>query len=133
LRQTAALFAFALLLVLPGCGTAERERDVSSVTERFHAALGQEDGAAACALLTEETASKLEGQEKRPCDQAILDLELAKGGTVDETRVEVTSAIATLAEGGSAFLDEGPDGWRVAAAGCTPTAPNQPYECELEG
>ena len=44
----------------------------------------------------------------------------------------MTSAHATLAEGGTDFLDEGPDGWRVSAAGCEPTAPSQPYDCELE-
>jgi hypothetical protein len=52
---------------------------------------------------------------------------------VADTRVEITSAIATLAEGGSDFLDEGPGGWKISAAGCEPTLPDQPYECELEG
>ena len=82
--------------------------------------------------LNAETASKLEKQEQKPCAEAILSLELPKGGTVADTRVYVTSALATLAEGGSDFLDEGPDGWRVSAAGCEPTAPSQPYDCELE-
>jgi hypothetical protein len=48
-------------------------------------------------------------------------------------RVEVRSAVMRLAEGGSDFLDEGPDGWRISAAGCEPTTPQQPYDCELEG
>ena len=83
--------------------------------------------------LSQETASKLEQQEKKPCEQAILGLELPKGGTVADTGVYVTSAYALLAEGGADFLDEGPEGWRISAAGCRPTAPEQPYECELEG
>lgn len=103
------------------------------MTERFHAALAASDGAAACDELSEETASKLERQEQRPCEEAILTLELPEGGSVAETRVEVTSAVATLAEGGSDFLDEGPGGWKIAAAGCVPTLPEKPYDCELEG
>ncbi len=128
----AALLACLLALAIAGCGTAEREEDAGAVAQRFHTALEGEDGQAACAALNGETASKLEDQEKRPCEEAILSLELPKGGTVAHTGVYVTSAVTTLEEGGTDFLDEGPDGWRVSAAGCEPTAPSQPYDCELE-
>jgi hypothetical protein len=123
----------ACVLAVAGCGTAERERDAASVAESFHAALEAGDGQAACDQLSEETASKLEQQEEKPCEEAILALELPKGGSVADTRVEITSAVTTLADGDSDFLDEGPDGWKIAAAGCVPTLPDQPYECELEG
>jgi hypothetical protein len=129
----AAAAACLLAIAAAGCGTGERADDAAAVTERFHAALEANDGAAACDQLSEETASKLEQQEKKQCEEAILGLELRKGGTVADTRVDVTSAVATLAEGDSDFLDEGPDGWKIAAAGCVPTLPDQPYECELEG
>ncbi len=128
----AASLTCLLVLALAGCGTAGREVDASAVVQRFHAALEDGDGQAACRALSEATASKLEKQEKKPCVAAILSLELPKGGTVAHTGVYVTSAHATLAEGGTDFLDEGPDGWRVSAAGCEPTAPSQPYDCELE-
>ena len=127
-----ASLACLLALALVGCGTADREDDAGAVAARFHAALEQGDGQAACDQLNEETASKLEKQEKKPCAEAILSLDLPKGGTVADTRVYVTSAFTKLAEGGSDFLDEGPNGWRVSAAGCEPTAPSQPYDCELE-
>jgi len=127
-----ASLACLLALALAGCGTATREDDAGSVAQRFHAALADGDGQAACDELSEETASKLEQQEKKPCEEAILSLELVKGGTVADTRVYVTGALTTLAGGRSDFLDEGPDGWRVSAAGCEPTAPSQPYDCELE-
>jgi hypothetical protein len=39
----------------------------------------------------------------------------------------------SLAEGGTLFLSEAPDGWEIGAAGCRPTAPDQPYDCGLEG
>jgi hypothetical protein len=128
-----ASVACLLALALAGCGTADREDDAAAVAERFHAALESGDGQAACEQLNEETASKLEDQEKKPCEEAILSLELPKGGTVAGTRVYLTSAFATLAEGGVDFLDEALDGWKVSSAGCEPTAPEQPYKCELEG
>jgi hypothetical protein len=128
-----ATVACLLALAVIGCGAGERERDAAVVAERFHAALEEGDGPAACELLAEETASKLEQEEKKPCDEAILALDLPAGGNVAEARVEITSATAALDEGGTDFLDEGPDGWRVSAAGCVPTAPDQPYYCELEG
>jgi hypothetical protein len=131
-RPKAASLACLLALALAGSGTTDRENDAGAVAQRFHAALEAGDGQAACAQLNQETASKLESQEKKPCEEAILSLDLPKGGTVADSRVYVTSAFTTLAEGGSDFLDEGPDGWRVSAAGCEPTAPSQPYDCELE-
>jgi hypothetical protein len=125
--------ACLLAIVVAGCGTGERADDAAAVAERFHAALQSGDGQAACAELSEQTASKLELEEQKPCEKAILTLELPKGGTVAVKRVEMRSAFAGLAEGGADFLDEGPEGWKISAAGCEPTAPEQPYECELEG
>jgi hypothetical protein len=128
-----AVFACLLALPLAACGTADRERDAAAVTERFHAALEAGDGRAACGELSEETAAKLEQQEKKPCGEAILGLELAKGGTVAFRHVEMRSAYTALASGGTDFLNEGPDGWKISAAGCVPTGSDRPYECELEG
>jgi hypothetical protein len=122
-----------LLVLLSGCGTGERERDAALVAERFHAALEAEDGKGACDALSEEATSKLEQQEEKPCEEAILDLDLPSGGAVAHTQVHMTSALTTLAEGGSDFLDEGPDGWRISAAGCDQTVPDHPYRCVLEG
>jgi hypothetical protein len=80
---------------IAACGSGERERDAAAVSERFHAALQAGDGQAACDLLNEETASKLEQQERKPCDQAILGLGLPKGGTVAATGVYVPRAAPT--------------------------------------
>jgi hypothetical protein len=133
-KPRAAVVACLLLASpLAACGTADRERDVAAVTERFHAALEAGDGKAACAELSEETASKLEQQEKEPCEKAILGVELPKGGTVGASGVYVQSAYASLAQGGTDFLSKGPEGWTISAAGCRPRGTQQPYECELEG
>ena len=128
----AALLACLLAVAFCGCATGGREDDAAAVSARFHTAVDAGDGARACALLNPETASKLEKQEQKPCEEAILSLELPPGHTVADASVHVTSAFTTLAEGGSDFLDEGPSGWMVSAAGCEPTAPSQPYDCELE-
>ena len=128
-----AAVACLLAVALAACGTADRERDAARVTERFHAALEANDGQAACGELSEETVSRLEQQEGKPCEEAILGLELPKGGTVTVREVEERSAYTELSAGGADFLDEGPAGWKISAAGCRPTAPDQPYECVLEG
>jgi hypothetical protein len=75
-----ALGAF-LALGSVGCGVSDREPDATAVADRFHAALGRGDGEAACAELSEETASRLEQQEEMPCESAVLALELPRGGS----------------------------------------------------
>jgi hypothetical protein len=116
-----------------GCGASDRESDAAAVAERFHAAIEQRAGGAACEELSEDARGRLEQQERKPCEEAILGLELPRGGTAARTVVYVTTASVSLAEGGTTFLDEFDQGWKVSAAGCVPTAPDQPYECELEG
>jgi hypothetical protein len=131
----AAILALGACLAVAfgGCGASGREADAAVVAERFHAALEQGDGEAACAELNQVTVSKLEQQEETPCEQAVLELDLPRGVAAAEADVYVTSASVALAEGGkTTFLDEGPEGWKVSVAGCTPTAPNLPYDCVLE-
>jgi hypothetical protein len=120
-------------LALAGCGASDRAPDAAAVAERFHEAIGRQDGEAACSELAEETASKLEQQEGGPCEEAILDLEIPGDGRSVETNVHVITASVSLAAGGTTFLDEFADGWKVSAAACVPTAPDLPYDCELEG
>jgi hypothetical protein len=125
--------ALSLLALCPagaGCGRGDAERDSRRTVERFHAAVERGDGEAACRELSEEAASKLEQQERSPCEQAVLTLELG-GGRVIAARVFQTSASAELSEGGTDFLDDTSQGWKLTAVGCAPL-PAQPYECELE-
>ncbi len=124
-----ALVAAGLLAV---CGASDRADDAGTVAQRFQAALAARDGEGACAELSEEAASKVEQQEGSPCEEAILGIELPAGGTAANTSVYVTSASVTLDAGGTLFLDEAANGWEVSAAGCRPTAPELPYECEVE-
>jgi hypothetical protein len=120
-------------LVLSACGAGERGRDAALVAQRFHAALGRDDGRAACKELSAAAASSVERQEKRPCERAVLRLDLPSRAAAASSRVYLISASVHLADGSATFLSEGPAGWKVSAAGCTPTAPDRPYDCELEG
>ena len=104
-----------------------------AVSDRFHVALEARDGAAACAELTQEAAETLEQEEKRPCPVAVLELDLPAGARASRAEVDVLSGYADLPGADVAFLDDGPDGWKVSAAGCTPSSPDHPFDCELGG
>jgi hypothetical protein len=128
----AAVVAVACLSVV-GCGESGEEKDAAAVAERFHAALERDDGRAACEELSATTRSAVERQEKAPCDEAILRLDLPRSAAPEKSRVYLLSASVDLAGGSVTFLNEGPAGWRVSAAGCARSGPDRPYDCELEG
>jgi hypothetical protein len=128
----AAALLFGLAGSVAGCGTAQRADDARAVAERFQTALDRDDGAAACAELSEQTSEALEQQEGSPCEEAILEVELPDGTDFGDAEVDVTSAAVPVLEGGTLFLNEGPGGWEISAAGCSPTAPDLPLDCELE-
>jgi hypothetical protein len=119
---------------LAGCGTTARDTDAAGVSNRFHSALDEGNGAAACRELSLETRKKLERDEGQACDEAILGLDLPAGARAARAKVYVTTALVELqGPASSDFLDEGPDGWKISAAGCSSSAPDQPFDCELEG
>jgi hypothetical protein len=125
--------ALALLAAVScsACGAADRADDATSVAHVFQAALGGKDGQKACAQLSEETTSKLEQDEGAPCEEAIFDVDLPTATGVPRARVYVTSASVEV-DGGTLFLDEAPGGWEISAAGCKPSSPDMPFDCELE-
>jgi hypothetical protein len=115
-----------------GCGGAPT--DVRAVSDRFLQALEAKDGAAACQTLSDQARAHLENEEGKPCPDAIGGLGL-QSSTVSRVQVYMTSAKADLRNGDSLFLSEGPDGWRLDAIGCTPTAgkpADRPYDCALQ-
>lgn len=130
--RVAAVLAIACLGGLR-CGESDEERDAAAVADRFHAALERDDGRAACRELSATATSAIERQEKATCEEAILRLDLPRGATAAKSRVYLRSASVDLAGGGATFLNEGPAGWKISAAGCTRGEPDRPYDCELEG
>ena len=130
MRAGVTLLLILLAALCLGCGASDRAPRATA--ERFQSALAGRDGAAACAELSSATVSKLEQQEKHPCARAILAVGLPTGSQVAKTSVYVTSASVSLADGDTLFLDEASKGWEVSAAGCHPTRPDLPFDCDLE-
>ena len=125
------LLALIPLLIAGGCGGSERNDDVEAAVERFNRAFESRDAQGACDELTEGAQSELEKSEKKPCEEAILGQELSPS-PVTRVEVHVTSAVADLRAGGSLFLDDTSQGWKISALGCEPRPGDQPYDCELE-
>jgi hypothetical protein len=128
-----ALPLVALAVSLAGCGTADDRDQARAATQRFYDAFRHHDGAAACAELSQPAAQALEQQEGKDCAQAVTELDL-KGGGVEAVEVYVTSAKVDLGEHVSAFLDRGPSGWKLSAAGCGHDAKpaDHPFTCEVQ-
>jgi hypothetical protein len=118
-------------LVLCACGRSGDRQTVRAVAVGFYAAADQHNGTRACALLSSETRKKLEEQESEPCARAIDKVKL-EGGPVSKVSVDSTEAAVELRGGDTVFIEHTSEGWRVAAAGCRPTAHAQPADCDLE-
>lgn len=135
LRRSLTTLVLALAaLSAAGCGQSEDRDQVRAVAERFSAALRDDDGAAACALLDAPTREALEQQERTGCAAAIGGLGL-QPAAVGEVRVYVTNAQVELAGGEVAYLGRGRDGWRFSAVGCRfedGKPQSRPATCELE-
>jgi hypothetical protein len=120
-------------LVFTGCGQSADRATVRSTAERFLNAYKADEGATACAALSQETRKALESQEQKPCAEAIGDVKL-EPGAVKRVQVMLTNAKIDLAGGESVFLSEQAAGWRISALGCRPQGKptNSPMDCELE-
>jgi hypothetical protein len=127
----AAILLSVFALALCACGRSGARQTVREVAVGFYAAADHHDGTRACALLSSETRKKLEEQESEPCDKAIDKVDL-KGGPVSKVSVYSTEAAVELLGGDTVFIEDTKEGWRVAAAGCRPTAHAQPADCDLE-
>lgn len=130
-RKLTITLVVGLGMACVGCGTGPSERDVTSVVQRFQAAVVARDGAAACAQLTPSTRAAVASDEKEPCPRAVLSLGLRGRGRVSGADVYLTNGIAHVGDE-AAFLDQTAHGWRISAAGCSPTRADLPYDCELE-
>jgi hypothetical protein len=132
MRRSLALLAVAL--VAAGCGRSGDRADARAVTVRFLGALARGDGALACAQLSPDTRAALVDEEGKPCRDAVGSLGL-QPSPVTRLQLYVTNAKADLANGDSAFLSQGAQGWRLSAVGCRPARgkpADAPYDCALE-
>jgi hypothetical protein len=101
---------------------------VEAVAGRFAGAVARHDGAAACALLTDDARHNTE-TFGRSCAAQLAGL--PDPGGVQQVEVWGDAAQVRLA-GDTVFLLRFPDGWRVSAAGCT-SQEEAPYQCEVQG
>ena len=120
----------ALGALLSACGGSQ-DAAVADLADEFYGAVGDGDGAAACALLAPATRSELEQSSGKKCAAAILE-ELSDARR-DEDEVEVFGSMAEVRwRGVTVFLTRMPDGWRVLAAGCVPRRVG-PHDCAVKG
>lgn len=110
-----------------GCAAAAQPA-VATVADQFGAAVGRHDGAAACALLTDDARHDTESFG-RDCPGQLATL--PDPGPVQQVEVWGGTAQVHLARD-TIFLLQFPGGWRVSGAGCTPQG-EAPYRCEVQG
>jgi hypothetical protein len=117
----------ALMAGVVSCSSAALSA-VETAAAQFAGALARHDGAAACALLTDDARRGTETFGRSCAEQVAT---LPDPGGVEQ--VEVWSDVAQVRlDGDTVFLVRFPDGWRVSAAGCTPEE-EAPYQCEVQG
>jgi hypothetical protein len=122
-----------LVLLLAGCGgTGGRAVAASAVAVQMLRAVAASDGATACGLLAPRTAAELADSADSSCAEAVLQQHLAAPGTARSVQVFGQWAQVRL-DSDTVFLAVFPGGWRVVAAGCTPRAPGEPYNCAVQG
>jgi hypothetical protein len=118
--------------LLAGCG-ASSDPAPRAIAGTFTRAVGDKNGAAACALLAPATRAELEQSAGTSCARAIVDENLPQAGAVLASSVFGTMAQVSFSTD-VLFLAEFPRGWRVMAAGCAPSpTPGPPYDCQLSG
>jgi hypothetical protein len=133
-RRLAAVVLLAIGCGSAGCGADTDVAAVRAVSERFSAAVKAQDGERACAQLTPQTRARLEKQEQRQCREAITGVRLEPGSVI-RVQVYVLNAIVELSNGEAEFLEQGQEGWRLSAIGCTPQKGkpvDHPYDCQVE-
>lgn len=128
MRRASLLAVVAILL--GGCGTGGRERDIRAAATGFVVAVDRRDGTTACRLLTPDARQQVESSAGKPCRRAILSSSV---GRPPVARVEtyIISGFVGLDDGERLYLDQTPLGWRVSAAGCRPPGGTSPDECEV--
>src|SRR4051812_27508939 len=99
-RALPGLALLAVAAATAGCGQSAVRDTVHATTTRFLAAYSSHQGARACAALSDETRKELESQEKKPCPDAIGQVQL-KPGAVKHVDVELTNAKVDLTGGES--------------------------------
>ena len=133
-RVLAILGAVLAAALAAGCGTSDDRDQARAVVERFYAAVGADEGEAACAELGEALLEQVESQTQQPCADVIARLDY-DGGAIVGAEVYITNAKVDLRSGESAFLGREDGGWKLTAIACKAEQgkpADRPFECEAE-
>jgi hypothetical protein len=120
-----------MLPAASGCSSSQTS-EVSAAARGFYDAVGEGDGARACALLSPETRSDIEKSAGKSCADAVLDEDLPEPANVGEPSVYGTMAFVP-ADDDAMFLGRFPQGWLVTAVGCRLTDQASRYDCAVSG
>jgi hypothetical protein len=129
-RCGAGLAGLLLGLVLTGCGESG-DSAVEAVAGDLLEATSTGDGQAACEVLSPHTQDELEQSSGKPCDRAILEEDIGRGGPVRDAQVFDTMAQVRF-DDETVFLSRFDSGWLVVATACT-SQPARPYDCSVSG
>ena len=131
MRGRAAAAACALVaFCLSGC-SSNQERVVSQVAEQLHAAIDNEDGAAACDVLSDDVQEELQDADGTSCEVAIVEAGISANGRIESVQVFGTAGQVRYHDD-VIFLADFPDGWKVIGAACEKQAA-EPYDCKVRG
>jgi hypothetical protein len=122
--------ALLLTVVAGGCGSS-REEAPSRAADRFETAVMDGDADAVCALLAAATVEELEQASGKPCPASVLEEVEPGGPRVGLARFGTQAQVRYRSD--VLFLTDGPQGWRVLAATCTPVSHAAPYDCDISG
>ena len=132
------LAVVAVVALLAGCAARPDAVAADAAVHDFYAAVADEDGDAACALLAPSALENLESDSDEPCAEAVLDGDV---GATLTARVPDGPATSVHVAGRAAqvvlpddvvFLTVDGDAWRLTAVGCD-ARPERPYDCVIEG
>jgi len=129
-RLAAIPVTVTLALAVAGCAGTPHENAVTAAARSFVAKVSSGDGAAACALLTDDARSSAPGATDQSCAQAISNVK-EQGGAVGGVQVWGDAAQVHIGED-VLFLRLTSGKWKVSAAGCKPQ-PEGPYDCQVGG
>lgn len=129
--------AVAGLLVVTGAGMVGACNGPGA-EEAAQAATSFEELAAnspdrACDLMAGHTREAVEKSAKKPCAEALPELDLPSASTLESVKVYGHDAQVRLA-GDVVFLARFAEGWKVTAAGCKAgSVVDEPYDCDVSG
>ena len=116
--------------LLAGCG-AKTDGPAIDRAAHFYAAIADRDASGACADLAPEARKSLEQQEKKACEDAILDQDLPK--VRGHGKVRVYGSMAEVVHRGDvAFLSRYDHEWLLTAVGCAQGHDDKPFDCQVE-